>query len=378
MTSAKITFQTSDKKPENFKDKNGDKLAGLLAKTKPYLQSAGGDILMSSPDETKVYPVSRENGLVGGLISAYNEHHNIVLRPENFWIAVLTQFSQFVNANSEKLRNTFVNFEGKKELVILDVGTLRNAPYDRMTTRMTEQIAANLKDASVREWILPSFSTTTSNDTVVCSAVMMATMQKYFDYKFVLRCGIPSVTLLGTPDDYKNLAARIDRLLEFDVGTNLMVKWHAMLKPIFGELINASQGKHNPEFWSKVCSNHGGGSGPSYISGWVSAFCVFNENGKWQGDNFDLPSRSGKKDKERSAYPLIDADDIPTGLVTVPVKVDDNFVLYQTHMIAGSFALDLVDPTTIQPRLDWCIALDDEEAVKKNVNQLKKRGFDDD
>jgi hypothetical protein len=43
---------------------------------------------------------------------------------------------------------------------------------------MTEQIAANLKDDSVRDWIMPSFTTTTINDRVVCSVVMMAAMQK--------------------------------------------------------------------------------------------------------------------------------------------------------------------------------------------------------
>lgn len=44
---------------------------------------------------------------------------------------------------------------------------------------------------------------------------MMATLQKYFDFKFSLMCGIPSVTLLGTVEDWKSLRSRVDRLGEF-------------------------------------------------------------------------------------------------------------------------------------------------------------------
>lgn len=361
----KVTFTTSEKTPEKVKSKNMS-MRTVLTNSLIYKQSTGGEILMSSSD-TPVYYTSDFNGLVGTVVGAYNKHHNVVLSPEHFWIAVLTQFSQFVNVNSEKLRNTFVDFEGQRQLVVKDFGELRNAPYDKMAVNMTNQIAKNLRDPSIREWILPSFTTTTSNDSVVCSVVMMAAMQKYFKYRFELSCGIPSVTLLGTTDDYVALAKRVDKLLEFDADTGLMVKWHKLLKPIFTELINASEGKADPNFWSRVCSNHGGGSGPSYISGWITAFCCFNEEGKWQGDKFEVKFYTGKSQK--SDYPIVNTDAIPNGLVTVPVVVDDNGKEHRTQMIAGSFCSNLVDPFTLQPRLDWCIGLEDEDK-KKNADKF--------
>jgi hypothetical protein len=73
------------------------------------------------------------------------------------------------------------------------------------------------------------------------------------------------VTLLGTPEDYMSLARRVDRLVEFDDGTSVIKKWHSMLKPIFDELVRSSQGNSSLDFWNRVCSNHGGGSGPSYL-----------------------------------------------------------------------------------------------------------------
>jgi hypothetical protein len=172
------------------------------------------------------------------------------------------------------------------------------------------------------------------------------------------------VTLLRTVEDYMNLSRRVDRLREFDNGTGVMIKWHALLKPIFDELVQAAGGNHNPEFWSKVCSNIGGGSGPSYISGWATAFCCFDDKGVWRGDRTSIQTWGRT---ETSVYPIVDTNDIPSGLVTVPVKVDDNGVEYKTRMIAGSFLLRLVDDVTLTPRLDWAIAVEDD--VKKSQRQ---------
>jgi hypothetical protein len=60
------------------------------------------------------------------------------------------------------------------------------------------------------------------------------------------------------------------------------------------------------------------------FSGWVTAFCYFNEKGKCQGNQFSIPHWSGKN--IQSDYPLINTNDIPSGLVSVPVKIDDNGV----------------------------------------------------
>jgi len=36
---------------------------------------------------------SRDNGFVTTLIEAYNNHHHLVLRPDDVWIAILGQFN---------------------------------------------------------------------------------------------------------------------------------------------------------------------------------------------------------------------------------------------------------------------------------------------
>lgn len=140
----------------------------------------------------------------------------------------------------------------------------------------------NIKDPSVAEWAIPNFSTTTPTDRIVSSVSIMATLQNFFSYKFSLKCGIPNVTLLGTPDDWVCLRAKLDRLLEFDIpGEGLMEKWHGWLAYICDNLVVSANGGDCLEFWDKVACNCGGGSGPSFISGWLSTFAVFSAKGDW-------------------------------------------------------------------------------------------------
>jgi len=160
------------------------------------------------------------------------------------------------------------------------------------------------------------------------------------------------VTLLGSSLDWHELRAKIDRLPEFDLEDKLMSKWQGMLAPVLDKFILSSEGQADVKFWDKVCCHTGGGSGPTYLSGWVTTFCVFTAEGCWQGDRRKVPHSRAISD-----WAIIDTNDLPVASVMVPVLVDDNGTEYQTKMFAGQFAYDVIcDGTTIQPRPDWCIA----------------------
>lgn len=47
-------------------------------------------------------------GLISLVIQAWENHHNLTLRPDDIWTALMVQFSFYVNANAEKLRSMFV------------------------------------------------------------------------------------------------------------------------------------------------------------------------------------------------------------------------------------------------------------------------------
>jgi len=311
-------------------------------------------IIQQSGREEKACPAPW--GLVSTIMEAYNRHHELVLRPDDVWQAILTQFSFYVNANAEALRDRFVNFEGKMTLVVMMGGTLFTADYAKFAERMVdENIVKNIKDPEMVAWLMPGFSTTTVNDRVVAAVSVMSTLQHYFEYVCCLCCGIPKVTLLGTVEDWMQLQQKAERLRDFDLKDRRMSQWLATLAPVLDQFVASASGKADLDFWDKVCCHLGGGSGPSYLSGWVTVFAVFNKDGKWQGDAAEagprgIPNPTG-------AWPCIETGRIPAGTLSVPVLVDDNGTQYDTQMVAGQLASDVCcDGHGLCPRTDWCIA----------------------
>ena len=138
------------------------------------------------------------NGFVSCALDAWSQHNHLILRPEDVWFAILTQFSFYVNRHSEELRSFFVSFEGKRKLEIVQEYPIN---LETFALDMANQIAKNINNPSLQEWIMPSFTTTTDMDKVVASVLMMGTMKKYFVYALGEICGIPSVTLLGEKSD---------------------------------------------------------------------------------------------------------------------------------------------------------------------------------
>jgi hypothetical protein len=292
------------------------------------------------------------NSFVYSAFRAYNQHYNLVISPDDVWLAIMTQFSFYLNKNAEELRSTFVDFEGKKQLTVYGGGTLFTANYEQLCMDMTEQIAKNIKDPTVREWVMPDFSTTTPNEKLVGAIVLMAAMKKYFDYKMSLCCNLPSVTLLGEVEDWEKIRERADRLVQYDIKQGYMATWSNMLLPILDQFVSAAKGKPDTKFWNRIAHSEGGGSGPSYLSGWITAFCIFSQDGDWMGDRKSVMNWGTEIKAE---WLLIDTNDIPIGYVTCPVVVDDNGTEYNTELIAGHTHGVKKDDFTIAPAVGWSL-----------------------
>ncbi|CAN9265040.1 unnamed protein product [Alternaria alternata] len=97
-------------------------------------------------------------------------------------------------------------------------------------------------------------------------------------------------------------------------------------------------------FWSKIAHHLGGGSGPSYLGGWLTAFCFWNDKGECMYDQQTESRNPWETDSDRLeldgvSYHDVDISNIPNGFASVPVLVDDNGKEYKTKMIAGSLGI---------------------------------------
>ncbi|KAJ7510714.1 hypothetical protein B0H11DRAFT_1032071 [Mycena galericulata] len=366
------------------------KLNPFAKQSKPKAPGPGLGYVAPPPEPRVRDVIPTPNGFVNTLISAYNKHHNLIVRPDDVWIAILAQFNFYVNAHAELLRANFVAHEGKKELKVQTQTPREAMDFAALSRQMVGLLATAVVDPTLRAWVMPDFSTTTLKDQTVGAIVMMSTLKAYFEYVFEqIECGIPRVTIDGTKADWEDILRRLEKLKEYGLET---IAWYHLLVPVISRFVSAFDAPDaaaNVDFWQKVAHFEPGGSGPSHYSGWINAFCVFNEEGKWIGlplytDNIHsakAPESLSAKEfwKAYLKYPspqklvldetpfhMVESKNIPAGYVEVPVKLasqGDPEPPWPCIMVAGvvgtlvSRGAEASEAVldTVQPVLGWWI-----------------------
>jgi hypothetical protein len=259
--------------------------------------------------------------------------------------------------NAEKVRSFFVAHKGQKPLEVNGVGNRYTCNFAGMAKMMANLIKENLVDPSFGEWVMPDFTTTTDIDKTAAAILMMGAMQEYFSYGFSLFCGLPSVTLLGDKSDWDKLLTRIELLPKLGQEPD---QWYRLLKPVLTRFVRTFDSPESSEikdFWQNIAHHHNGGSGPTYLSGWITAFCFWD----WKGGCLFRPHCGAHLTVlDGVQYHRVDTDDVPPGSVSVPVKLNDNGNKYDTIMVAGSVGIKatssrgmLTGLDTVQPESGW-------------------------
>ncbi|KAK4867552.1 hypothetical protein LT330_001062 [Penicillium expansum] len=340
-----ITLTTAKHPPRGWKLQRVAEVEELFEQYCPK-EHDGSKRLMGSSFTKDLFDTSyisaSENGFVWAVFHAYSQHHNLVLRPEDVWFTILSQLSFFVIAHSEELRHLFIAHKDTVRLEVMTNDTLDTVDFGEMAMRMTEFMKERVVDPDLRDWIMPAFSTTTASDEVVAAIIMMGSMQKYFSYQFTLRCGIPSVTLLGDREDWELMVTKLAQLARLG---DEPARFAQLLRPVLNNFVASFDNPEAPDvlsFWSKCADRRGGASGPTYLTGWISVFCFWGNDGKLLYPEQILPTCSesfAKRDTEfgldQALSRCIDTDKVPLGYVSVPVTVNNVGHKFDTVMVAG-------------------------------------------
>jgi hypothetical protein len=313
-------------------------------KCKSIIQSSFDDL---EDDDNAIFGSS--NGFVHAAINAYSIHHHLKIRPEDIWFAILTQLSFYINPYGEELRFFFVSHKGQKTLQVNDIGTKESVDIGKLAQRFTELMKAHLHDPELLPWIVPDFTTTIEDDKAVASILTMGALQTYFGYSCRLGCGLPSVTLLGERADWVKIFSRLEKLRE--LGTEAE-QFASLLYPVIENFIlsfDPPSSHRVIQFWRKIAHQTGGSNTP-ILSGWITAFCMWNEKGRslyapdGKGPNrkINLEQRDMRRpgcDLDDMLYHRVSTTSIPLGFASVLVKVDDNGNKFHATMLAGSVGM---------------------------------------
>ena len=77
----------------------------------------------------------------------------------------------------------------------------------------------------------------------------MDVFKQYFNYQVMyIVCGIPYITLTGTPQDWQHVLSKTQKLKAYQG----IAPWIEKLEPILKEFVAASEGKPRQVFWQSI------------------------------------------------------------------------------------------------------------------------------
>ena len=183
------------------------------------------------------------------MVQAYADHRPLVLSPDMVWLIISQGFSRYVNAHTEEMRDLLVFHEGKMELVTISNNNilLPNGDWKLLLNDFSACIAKNTK-GELADLMTANFSTTGITERIASQVSLMDVVKKYFIYtRISASCGIPSITLKGSPEDWQKVLDKVCSLKKYN-----LEKWASELEPILKEFVKASKGNHNTSFWQSI------------------------------------------------------------------------------------------------------------------------------
>jgi len=214
------------------------------------------------------------HGVVEAAHLAFTQHYPLVMSPDDIWLCIAQGFAAHVEANAEVLRSRFVKHSGKLKISIRRDDLVLHDPandWSGCIAELTERVAEHI--GKKRDLVVADFSTTGPVERTASEVVLLAAMKHYFEYEVMTLCGIPRVTLLGTPDDWRAIRRRALVLREFDLGW-----WIDALEPMLDEFVAASEGNPNIEHWRSLYSWQSRSGGDS-VTGWINTLFPYLANG---------------------------------------------------------------------------------------------------
>ncbi len=322
-------------------------------------------IAWSFADDEKFYTFTGKDVFFKTIVRAYAEHRPLVLSPDMIWVLISQGFARYVNAHPEQLRDQLVNHSGKMDLVVQSDKDLLSGDADWQ--KMMADFTAQINDATkgdIAKTITADFTTTGITERITSQITLMETMKSYFDYVVhYIACGIPSVTLTGTPEDWQKVLEKTQQLQKYAVGP-----WTKRLVPILTEFVKASEGKADQAFWQGMVKKHrvdklaGGGCDfrePTKLDGWILKFFP-DENGQTP----DQVPHTHKMPSERVyvdfKYKVISPAD-GTVLTDIPMQLVAGFIGTEVDTLTHA----------LKPKLGWVVRqMENNESIAKRLEKM--------
>lgn len=290
---------------------------------------------------------------------SYARHLPLELTPDMIWLLILQGFALHVQQNADSLASSLV-FNKEKETITVfrpDYQPQSGDYWEGIAADFSDMLATKTKD-DLKEVLLPDFSTSTATEKLACQVSMMEALSPYFSYRLYILCGIPRITLKGSPQDWETLIAHTQALKKYDLHW-----WIDELMPILHEFKAASEGKAKKGFWKNIFLEEtvrDGCATEYFYWGWVFKFFPYlkqgyNEEGKAVfARNPFMKKAIAPNDKD---LPRFEFEDIPNGLSVANLTLEGMAGNADLNIYAGFMGIKKqAKNNAVSPVITWFVS----------------------
>ena len=365
----KKTKKIDDETNEDENTKDNLKIV-LYPKKKPryeFTRSPLKDLIkkdtlgFSFNDNDSLAYINSKVPVLNGFYLAHCNHYPIRIKPDHLWLLIVQAFSNHVNANSEKLRNYFVNFSGQKTLIVnyplSDISQVGKKDLESFAKQINEQIKENIGDDIV-DTLTPNFTTTDYDSTIICKISIMGAFKKYFKYEMHLcGCGIPYIILEGTAEDYEKILEKAKKLRKYEFD------WYIdRIIPHIEKMVEAKKGNidvnhfknivqddKTTEYVSGLSGRGGHNIKVPILKGWIlSFFAYYSEVQKY--DKIVPPFKE-------DSIKVKDFEKLANQMLIVPFKIVNDLknITYDMKYNVGFIGCDQNKKNEVFPVTGWFV-----------------------
>ena len=325
-------------------------------------------VATSFADEQNLQSFGKKDAFFRTVVKAYANHQSLVLSPDMIWLLISQGFARYVNAHPEELRPQLVEHDGKMDLVVITPEELLtgNPDWEKIMGDFSDSIQKYTK-GDIAKTIAADFTTTTPVTRIASEITLMESVKSYFEYVVMyLACGIPSVTLQGTPKDWQLVLDKAKRLKPYG-----LTEWIEELEPILTEFVRTAKGKPDQLFWQRMVKEvrlprlKGGGCSfdkPTELDGWVLKLFP-NEQGVTLDKIPHTQNMPADHVRVDFKYQIIDP---AQGSVAreIPMELWAGFIGAEEDTIAN----------TLMPKIGWLVRINDEESTLSDLQKKNEKG----
>jgi hypothetical protein len=287
---------------------------------------------------------------------AFSDHRPLVLSPDAIWLTIVQGFAHHLQENAEAFRGRIVSHHGKKELRVQTL-SLEEGEWPLLISELVGQIRAN-SDPFLYDTLSCEFSTTTPTIKTAGQIALMEAYERYFEYALECICGIPKITIEGTPEDWQRIRERIEVLATFDFGW-----WTTRLAPILDQFISTAKGAPDLAFWQAIYKPQEAYAA-TLATGWIGDLFPYlgRKSSMRRNSHLDVERISWlPRAIESNKFPGVSLKAFPSGISCAPVAVthpDDSKT--PIELVGGFFGVSqATEDGALAPIISWAVVKKD-------------------